>query len=63
MRLSNGPAFSEVGDSGSCVFDIGGRIAGIVDAGTLDGNDITYVTPIDWIIKDLQEKYYSVRLL
>jgi hypothetical protein len=45
------------------VFDIEGRIAGIVDAGTPDGNGITYATPIDWFIKDLQEKYYSVRLL
>jgi hypothetical protein len=62
----HGQAFSEGGDSGSCIFDVDGRIGGIVDGGLasqLGSADITYATPIHWIINDLETRFHSVRLL
>lgn len=48
--------FSVKGDSGSIVFDLSGRIGGILNGGIGDGhrNDITYVyvTPMEWLLED-----------
>lgn len=100
--------FSKSGDSGSCVFDLSGRVVGIVDAGQQSVNvkrfgkcyddigftlppkvsatspapqdsidfdnsqdrkqsrctDVTFVTPIDWILDDIQEfTGYNVKIL
>ncbi|TFY58856.1 hypothetical protein EVG20_g7999 [Dentipellis fragilis] len=51
-------AFSYKGDSGSCVADVFGRIGGIITSGTYNPNtsalaDVTYVTPITFIMKTL----------
>ena len=53
-------AFSADGDSGSCVFDAFGRIGGILTGGASNPNlpasaDVTYVTPISFIMKALHE--------
>ncbi|KAG7448837.1 uncharacterized protein BT62DRAFT_985991 [Guyanagaster necrorhizus] len=51
---NSGP-FSRKGDSGSCVADAFGRIGGILTGGTgaTDSSDVTYVTPISFIMKVL----------
>src|SRR5437764_13731041 len=43
--------FSDPGDSGSAVFDVIGRVAGILTggAGLTPTTDVTYVTPMAWI--------------
>ena len=48
--------FSSPGDSGSAVFDINGRIAAILSAGhgITESTDITYATPIEWVLKDIR---------
>ncbi|KAF9517859.1 hypothetical protein BS47DRAFT_449479 [Hydnum rufescens UP504] len=50
-------AFSATGDSGSCVADAFGRVGGIVNGGSgaTDSSDVTYVTPISFIMKVLHE--------
>ncbi|KAF9517860.1 hypothetical protein BS47DRAFT_1359377 [Hydnum rufescens UP504] len=50
-------AFSAKGDSGSCVTDVFGRVAGILTSGSgaTDSSDVTYVTPISFIMKVLHE--------
>jgi hypothetical protein len=46
-------SFSGEGDSGSAVVDGAGRIGGITTTGcgTPDGTDVTYVTPIDFVME------------
>jgi hypothetical protein len=46
-------AFSAKGDSGSAVVDGAGRIGGLLTggAGTTDSSDVTYVTPISFVLK------------
>jgi len=58
--------FSELGDSGSVIFDLDGRMGGVLDAGT--GScypllDLTYLTPITWIIEDIEAKAGPIVLL
>lgn len=56
--------FSRAGDSGSCIWDMAGRVAGILTSGTGAGdeeiNDITYATPIEWLLKDITLKLGAV---
>ena len=51
----DGGAFAAGGDSGAIVVDRSGRIGGIVTAGQVDGEvdgaDITYVTPMWWLLE------------
>ncbi|KXH35057.1 hypothetical protein CSAL01_11074 [Colletotrichum salicis] len=61
-------SFSRCGDSGACVFDIAGRVVGTVTSGVgrdtiLIGEDdfyldravdITYVTPLEWSLQDME---------
>ncbi|CAI6090523.1 unnamed protein product, partial [Clonostachys chloroleuca] len=44
------------GDSGSCVWDMPGRIAGILTGGPTNRgvNDVTYAAPIEWILDDIR---------
>jgi len=51
-------AFSEKGDSGSVVFDLEGRIGGIMTAGTglTERVDTTYVTPMVWLLSDIKKQ-------
>lgn len=58
----NSGAFSAKGDSGACVADAYCRIGGIITggSGTNDSSDITYVTPISFIMKVLHgSKYFK----
>ncbi|KAG8733123.1 hypothetical protein FRC10_000413 [Ceratobasidium sp. 414] len=50
-------AFSAQGDSGSVIADGLGRIGGLLTggAGTIDSLDVSYVTPISFILKRMQE--------
>ena len=50
--------FSEEGDSGSAVFDLKGRIAGMMTSriGLAASADVTYATPIDWLLRDINDQ-------
>ncbi|EWG40802.1 hypothetical protein FVEG_15178 [Fusarium verticillioides 7600] len=58
--------FSEDGDSGSCILDMYGRVGGMLTGGKpaqKDDSDISYATPIDWLLKDIkQESGLNVKL-
>lgn len=62
--------FSTWGDSGSCVFDMTGRVLGILDAGVVGTNfvpegsapltasalmGVTFVTPIQWVLEGIRD--------
>lgn len=60
--------FSRAGDSGACIWDLRGRVGGILDAGSggLNGrHDVTYATPMAVILDHIKNKgrYYSANLL
>ncbi len=63
---ANEKAFSHFGDSGSVVFDLEGRIVGIVHGGSGSLHkvsiDITYVSPMAGIQQGLKERGYSVEI-
>ncbi len=47
--------FSKCGDSGAPVMDGRGRLIGILTGGGWStGEDLTYVTPIDWLVEDIE---------
>ncbi|KAH0434756.1 hypothetical protein CcaCcLH18_05196 [Colletotrichum camelliae] len=53
-------SFGTAGDSGACAWDLDGRVAGMVTAGSMwDLEDrwtnVTYVTPMEWILEDMRE--------
>ena len=52
-------AFSARGDSGAVVVDSDGRIGGLLTggAGLTASTDISYVTPIDFLLKDIKKHY------
>jgi hypothetical protein len=59
--------FSCKGDSGSAVFDVTGRVVGIIvggvkGSGKRDSMDITYVTPMAWLQKDMKDFGYDVEI-
>ncbi|KAG5817737.1 hypothetical protein H9Q74_001584 [Fusarium xylarioides] len=51
-------AFSSKGDSGACIMDIYGRVAGLLTSGKEaqkhGEHDVTYATPIEWLLKDIR---------
>lgn len=61
--------FSRAGDSGACVWDpVTGNVAGMITAGLRKDEalqsghlepgfaaDLTYVTPLEWILEDIKE--------
>jgi hypothetical protein len=51
--------FPYQGDSGACVIDIEGRIVGMLHSGNGEnipfGAEITYLTPMEWIIQDIKD--------
>ncbi|KAF9778096.1 hypothetical protein IL306_004259 [Fusarium sp. DS 682] len=61
-------AFSARGDSGACVCDLEGRIGGMLTGGLKSrdnpnsGNDVTYVTPMQWLMDDIKRHGYDVKL-
>ena len=52
-------SFSDPGDSGSCVIDLDGRVIGMLHGGNLQAAnhrvEITYVTPMEWVLKGIEE--------
>ncbi|KAK7409259.1 hypothetical protein QQX98_008569 [Neonectria punicea] len=60
-------AFSFEGDSGACVWDVQGRIGGIMAAGgghrDMGAHDVTYATPIEWLLDDIKGHGFDVELL
>ncbi|RGP62274.1 hypothetical protein FLONG3_10280 [Fusarium longipes] len=56
--------FSTKGDSGSCIFDMEGRIAGLLTSGKGPGGayDLAYVTPMEWLLHDIRSFGYQVYL-
>ena len=60
LPVWNQGLFSDEGDSGSIVFDVQGRVVGMLDGGVGDKrSDVTYVTPIEWILDDIR-KYFDI---
>lgn len=64
---TNNKAFSKRGDSGSAVFDVTGRVVGIIVGGTKglydrESMDVTYVTPMAWLQKDMKDFGYGVEM-
>ncbi|KIW39772.1 uncharacterized protein PV06_08357 [Exophiala oligosperma] len=63
---TNDKAFSQCGDSGSAVFDLEGRIVGIVHGGSGSlqkaSKDVTYVSLMADIQRGLNERGYSVEI-
>ena len=57
--------FSQAGDSGSAIFDVSGRVAGLLTSGTglTDSTDITYMTAIVWLQQDMKKHGYPVEIL
>ncbi|CAI0642251.1 unnamed protein product [Colletotrichum noveboracense] len=60
LNLSPTSSFGIAGDSGACAWDLNGRVAGMVTAGSMwDLEDrwtnVTYVTPMEWILEDMRE--------
>lgn len=61
-------AFSYKGDSGSCVWDLKGRIGGLITSGNGSGHhdgqlDVTYVTPMERLMKDVRERGFNISLV
>jgi hypothetical protein len=54
----SGP-FSEKGDSGSLIVDGRGRIGGLINGGAGDTPDITYATPINFLLKRIHSHGFS----
>ena len=57
--------FSEEGDSGSAIFDVSGRVAGILTAGAgvTPTSDVTYMTPMAWLQQDMKKCGYPVEII
>ncbi|KAM0264321.1 hypothetical protein ACHAQJ_000811 [Trichoderma viride] len=58
-------AFSKGGDSGSCVWDMEGRPAGIIMAGggMNQVNDVTYAQPLERLLADIRAHGFEVSLV
>ncbi|KAI1038723.1 hypothetical protein LB503_007697 [Fusarium chuoi] len=58
--------FSSKGDSGACILDMNGQVAGMLTSGMEAQNDdaieITYATPIEWLLKDIRSYGLEVTL-
>ncbi|PTB64844.1 hypothetical protein BBK36DRAFT_1170516 [Trichoderma citrinoviride] len=57
--------FCEPGDSGSCVWDMDGRPAGIIMAGNGINriNDVTYASPLERLLADIKSHGFDVSLV
>ncbi|KAK2010256.1 hypothetical protein LZ32DRAFT_607705 [Colletotrichum eremochloae] len=69
--------FTRPGDSGACVFDLAGRVVGMVTGGitreqVLQGGDdygldramdVTYATPMEWLLEDMKACGLSMEIL
>jgi hypothetical protein len=52
--------FSKPGDSGSIIADIRGRVGGMLTGGCgkVNSSDMTYATPMWWLLKRIQDKWF-----
>jgi hypothetical protein len=52
--------FSKPGDSGSIIVDIRGRVGGMLTGGSgkTNSSDMTYATPMWWLLKRIQDNWY-----
>ena len=57
--------FSDKGDSGSAIFDVHGRVAGILTSGSglTATSDVTYITPMAWLQQDMKKYGHSVEIM
>lgn len=59
--------FSDKGDSGSCVWDLEGRIGGMLFGGNGSARngafDISYATPMEWLLDYIKAHGYDVELV
>jgi hypothetical protein len=67
IRSPETRVFSHPGDSGSAVFDVTGRVVGIINGGArdlceLEYMDVTYVTSMAWLQQDMKKYGYGVEL-
>lgn len=56
------------GNSGSYVWDAQGRAGGMLTSGVPGemfgvGNDVTYITPIEWLLEDIREHGFEVEIV
>ncbi|KAI1023675.1 hypothetical protein LB505_011232 [Fusarium chuoi] len=65
----NDEAFTATGDTGACVFDLKGRVGGMIASGLEAGkesplgrHDVTYATPMQWLLEDIKRAGYDVKL-
>ncbi|GJC89372.1 hypothetical protein ColLi_12210 [Colletotrichum liriopes] len=61
-----GSAFSTGGDSGACVWDVQGRIGGMITGGNSANGaamDVTYATPMEWILEDMKACGLNVNIV
>lgn len=61
-----GSAFSTGRDSGACVWDVQGRIGGMNTAGNSANAvamDVTYATPMQWILEDMKACGLDMRIM
>ncbi|KAK1993612.1 hypothetical protein LX36DRAFT_661359 [Colletotrichum falcatum] len=70
-------AFTQPGDSGACVFDLEGRAVGMVTGGMTRDDmvrsgddfgmdrlmDVTYVTPVQWLLEDMKACGLAMEIL
>ncbi|UPL03485.1 hypothetical protein LCI18_014419 [Fusarium solani-melongenae] len=59
--------FSAEGDSGSCIFDLQGRVGGMLTGGggigECGGLDVSYATPMEWLLEDMKRYGYDLELV
>ncbi|KAL6353970.1 hypothetical protein LRP88_02030 [Fusarium phalaenopsidis] len=65
VSIDEGGKFSKPGDSGACVFDLNGRIGGMITSGNGkdSAQDITYATPMERLLRDIEASGFKVRVL
>lgn len=59
-------AFSAKGDSGSCVWDMRGRVCALLTGGIEKGSgqlDTTYAAPVEWLLEDIRAHGFDVELV
>lgn len=54
--------FGQPGDSGACIWDMSGRIGGMVLQGTEPGHPMprTYAIPVEWVLDDIRSRGFEV---
>ncbi|CCF42487.1 hypothetical protein CH063_12468 [Colletotrichum higginsianum] len=79
VAINAGKTFTKPGDSGACVFDLEGRAVGMVTGGINRNDtpeadlwkhfglekevDVTYTTPMEWLLKDMKACGLSLEIV